>query len=113
MVLRVLKRIVFWSYGRTTWQYDVLCVLILCFVFLTPKSWFSESELAAAGTHQSGVITADRLLVGPEDLGPNPGSQDLERSVRKVTGRTGLKIKGWRPLRDEQGRVAAYEVEVE
>ncbi|HEV2861167.1 MAG TPA: hypothetical protein VGX48_09185 [Pyrinomonadaceae bacterium] len=56
---------------------------------------------------------ADRLLVGPEDLGPNPGPQDLERSVRKVTGRTGLKIKGWRPLRDEQGRVAAYEVEVE
>jgi hypothetical protein len=39
-VLNVLKRIVFWSYGRTTWQYDVLCLLILAFVFLTPKSWF-------------------------------------------------------------------------
>jgi hypothetical protein len=53
------------------------------------------------------------VLVGPEDLGPNPSPEDLERGVRKVTGRTGLKVKGWRPLRDEQGRVAAYEIDVE
>ena len=29
MLLNVFKRIVFWSYGRTTWQYDILCALIL------------------------------------------------------------------------------------
>ena len=112
-ILRIVKRIVFWSYGRTTWQYDVLCALILCFVFLTPKSWFSQSELRPAGRHQSGVVSAGRLLVGPEDVGPNPGPQDLERGVRKVTGRPQLKVKGWRALRDEQGRVAAYEVDIE
>ena len=113
MPLRVLKRIVFWSYGRTTWQYDVLCVLILCFVFLTPKSWFAQSELGDASRHQNGVFAADRLLVGASEMGPDPGPQDLEQGVRKVTGRTGLKVKGWRPLKDEQGRVAAYEIEIE
>jgi hypothetical protein len=113
MVLRVIKNIIFWSYGRTTWQYDVLCVLILCFVFLTPKSWFAGSELAAGSRHQNGVVAADRLLVSPREVGPNPGPQDLERGVRKITGRPNLKVKGWRALKDEQGRVAAYEVEIE
>ena len=113
MLWDVLKKVTLWSYGRTTWQYDVLCVLILCFVFLTPKSWFQQSELGAGGTHQSVVFAADHVLVGPDDLGPNPGPADLERGVRKVTGRTGLKVKGWRPLKDERGRVAAYEVDVE
>jgi len=113
MAWRVFKKIVFWSYGRTTWQYDVLCVLILCFVFLTPKSWFAQSELGEGARHQNVVFAADHVLVGTEDLGPNPGQADLERGVRKVTGRTGLKVKAFRPLRDEQGRVSAYEVDVE
>ena len=38
------KKIVFWNYPRTSWQWDVLCVLILVFIFLTPKSWFQNSE---------------------------------------------------------------------
>ncbi len=113
MAWRVFKKVIFWSYGRTTWQYDVLCVLILCFVFLTPKSWFANGELADGGRHQNGVFATGRLLVGASEMSPNPGPQDLEQGVRKVTGRTGLKVKGWRPLKDEQGRVAAYEVEVE
>ena len=29
MLWRVFKKIVFWSYGRTSWQYDILCALIL------------------------------------------------------------------------------------
>ena len=29
MLWRVFKKVILWSYGRTTWQYDVLCVLIL------------------------------------------------------------------------------------
>ena len=34
----------FWTYGRTTRQYDVLCGLILCFIFLTPPIMFNDSS---------------------------------------------------------------------
>jgi len=42
-LLAVLKSILLWSYERGTWQYDVLCLLILAFIFLTPSHWFNRS----------------------------------------------------------------------
>ncbi|MCS6886419.1 MAG: hypothetical protein RMM17_06620 [Acidobacteriota bacterium] len=37
-IWEVIKKIVLWSYDRGTWQYDLLAVLILAFIFLTPHS---------------------------------------------------------------------------
>ncbi len=42
-LLAALKNVLLWSYERGTWQYDVLCLLILAFIFLTPNSWFNRS----------------------------------------------------------------------
>lgn len=36
-----LKKILLWSYQRGSWQYDVLCILILAFIFLAPSEWFN------------------------------------------------------------------------
>jgi hypothetical protein len=38
----VMRRAVFWSYERGSWQYDIICVLILAFIFLTPTRWFHD-----------------------------------------------------------------------
>ena len=43
-----MKNITNWNYERASWQWDLLCVLIMCFIFLTPKSWFNRSEGPAA-----------------------------------------------------------------
>ncbi len=40
--LRAFGRVVFWTYARGTWQYDVLCALILAFIFLTPRDFFAN-----------------------------------------------------------------------
>jgi hypothetical protein len=40
--MRGLNKIVFWSYGRGTLQYDVLCALILAFIFATPRYIFQD-----------------------------------------------------------------------
>jgi hypothetical protein len=45
-VLVALKNVLLWSYERGTWQYDVLCLLILAFIFLTPSNWFTRSSTA-------------------------------------------------------------------
>jgi hypothetical protein len=37
-----IKRFVFWEYKRGSWQYDVIVIGILAFVFLTPRSWFKD-----------------------------------------------------------------------
>ena len=111
---RAFKRIIFWSYGRTTWQYDVLCVLILAFVFLTPKSWFERGKLACTPAHQNGLGAAQKLLIRVSGTPPaEPDAHDIERCARGITGRPGLRVKGWRDLRSTDGRTVGYEVDIE
>lgn len=110
---RIFKNIVFWSYGRTTWQYDVLCVLILAFVFLTPKSWFERGELRPSQLHHNVSLGAKKLLLPPETLGQNPGAEEISRGAQVATSRPGVRVKGWREIIDGDGRVVAYEVDIE
>ena len=112
-MLGVFKKILFWSYGRTSWQYDVLSVAILAFVFLTPPGWFQTGEPKAFSGHQNSVLTARRLLVTPENLPANPGTEDFERHFSRELKRSGVRVKGWQALRDAGGRIAAYEVDIE
>ena len=37
-----LKRLIFWDFPRGSWQYDIVVVLILAFIFLTPRSFFRD-----------------------------------------------------------------------
>ncbi len=37
-----VARSVFWSYERGTWQYDIIVLAILAFIFLTPRGWFQD-----------------------------------------------------------------------
>ncbi len=41
--LKSIGRVLFWRYARGSWQYDILCGLILVFIFATPKSVFDGS----------------------------------------------------------------------
>jgi hypothetical protein len=37
-----MKRFLLWSFERGSVQYDVICVVILAFIFLTPTSAFND-----------------------------------------------------------------------
>ena len=41
--LRAIARVVFWRFRRGSWQYDIMCGVILLFIFLTPRSVFDGS----------------------------------------------------------------------
>src|SRR5207244_7681584 len=62
-LLTTMRKAFFWKYARNTWQWDILCVLILIFIFLAPKGWFQSS-----GRHRvlAPHSPASTLLVGPE-----------------------------------------------
>ena len=113
MVASFLKKIVFWTYGRTTWQYDVLCALILAFIFLTPKSWFA-SELPRPMGHQIVPAASTLLLTWPAE-GPAapPDTQEVERRARQLAGRSDARVRAVRPVKDEAGTVIAYQVDIE
>ena len=115
MLWDVTKKVILWSYGRTTWQYDVLCVTILAFVFLTPKGWFERGELACAPAHQNGLGAAHKLLIRTTGAAPTaqPDAHELERCARKITGEPALRVMSWRALRSTDGRTVAFEVDTE
>ena len=115
MLWDVTKKVILWSYGRTTWQYDVLCVAILAFVFLTPKGWFERGELACSPAHQNGLKAAQKLLIRTTGAGTTaqPDAHELERCARKITGEPALRVRGWQELKSTDGRTVAFEVDTE
>ena len=47
--LRVLWNAFYWTYERATWQYDVMVVAILAFVWLTPPDWLGDPMAGGSG----------------------------------------------------------------
>ena len=37
-----LRRLILWDYQRGVWQYDVICAVIVAFIFLSPPRWFRD-----------------------------------------------------------------------
>jgi len=55
-----LKRLILWDYQRGSWQYDVMCGLVLLFM-LAPHKWFRDQpRLQYASQISDGVFWIDR-----------------------------------------------------
>jgi hypothetical protein len=59
----MLRDIILWKYERASWQWDVLCLLIMAFIFLTPKAWFDRKDRLAT---QSTKLTVKQPDVSRE-----------------------------------------------
>ena len=105
-----LKKIFFWNYARNTWQWDLLCVVILIFIFLTPKSWFSGGERAQKIEHPSRVVKT--LVIASELIGNEEDKGKIEQSVRALTGRTNFEVLEVRRIPDAEGRTRSFEVDI-
>jgi len=109
-LLSVLRKFFFWNYARNTWQWDVLCVVILIFIFLTPKSWFENSERRGAFEHQS--PTASTVLISPELIENAQDKGQVEQVVRTFTGRNEVQVLNIRKVVDKDGKARGYEVDI-
>jgi hypothetical protein len=47
--MRILWNAFFWTYERATWQYDVMVIAILAFVWLTPPGWLGDPMASGDG----------------------------------------------------------------
>jgi hypothetical protein len=109
-LLDILRKIFFWNYARNTWQWDVLCVVILIFIFGTPKSWFENSERGGRVSHQNPAATT--VLVGPELVDNVEDKGRLERVVRDLTRRPEAQVVKVRKVVDKDGKTRGYEVDI-
>jgi hypothetical protein len=125
---QMLTRTFFWCYERGTWQYDLAVIAILIFVLATPREWFHDQPQVGLPTAQEQVkllVLSDnghrqlyrvdsRVLVPPPEQTPalqNNLHNALQRSLPDLrNGR--FSITKIEPVRDEQGTVIAYEVEI-
>jgi len=102
-VSNITRKIVFWNYPRTSWQWDVLCVLILIFIFLTPKTWFANTAFQHSHTLHTVVI---------EVVGGKPDKTEAERRAKEVVGSPNGTISDTREVKDQTGKVLRYEVDI-
>jgi len=105
-----LKKIFFWNYARNTWQWDLLCVVILIFIFLTPKEWFTSGERAQSMVHQSPV--AKTVVLNPEVIVDERDKGHIEEQVKALTGRTEFEVVAVRRVVDSNGRTRSFEVDI-
>lgn len=109
-MLAVLRKLFFWNYARNTWQWDVLCVVILIFIFLTPKSWFENGERQALSTHQNPIATT--VVVGAELIENAEDRGQVERAIRTLTNRPQAQVLNVRSVQGSDGKTRAYEVDI-
>ncbi|HSE32226.1 MAG TPA: hypothetical protein VLA93_11690 [Pyrinomonadaceae bacterium] len=111
VLLTTLKKIFFWNYARNTWQWDLLCVVCLVFIFLTPKTWFENGERRGAGAHQNAVPTT--VVLVPEVVVNESDTAKIEQQVRLVTGRNDAKVLKVRKVVADDGRTIGFEVDIQ
>lgn len=109
-IKRLIRNSFLWTYARNTWQWDVLCVLILIFIFLTPKSWFANGERRQSARHQNDTVSTVRL--GAEAVDYEKDRSQLEQRVRTLSGRPDAQIIEVRTRQDGSGKIIGYEVDI-
>ena len=72
----LFKKFILWSYSRETSVYVIFCLLIVAFIFLTPKEWFNRTDSFATRT--------SRLIVKQSDFSSEKAV--LEQRVRDLSG---------------------------
>lgn len=111
-----IYRAFFWTYERGTWQYDIMVIAILAFIFLTPRAWFHDKPFVSAESNDVVLLQNDSsqkvyqlraALVDPKT------DASLEQEVRRVLrGYTGKPVQITKIERalDSTGQVISYEV---
>jgi hypothetical protein len=129
---RGLVRIVFWSYERGTWPYDIAVAVIIIFVLLSPRSWFNDRPevvmMPAAAppmVEMRGADPADgtetyrvdaRLIAssGPATSNLQQKLHDaLRKNAKHLPSGSDFDIVRVAPVRGVNGEIAYYDVGIQ
>lgn len=111
-LLRFWFNLLFWSFGRGTWQYDLLCGSIIAFMFLAPThAFFSGVEKNPDDPSQRIVglrkVTSDSYLLLILDRRNRHADEELEKRWTEFDRKTGHRF-AKRAFYDENDRKLGY-----
>lgn len=123
---QILSKTFFWAYERGTWQYDAAVILILVFVLATPRGWFRDQPQVGMPANAPGQVvllndngTTRTYQVDARALAPPAQTPALESELHTALQKAlpdlshkRFTIVNIEPVRDEQGSVTAFRVEV-
>jgi len=119
----VIRKAIFWSYERGSWQYDIICLIILAFIFLTPTRWFHDRPRLQLSDlrHVQGIVEVshtDRLWVYQLDarLVESRGEVAAREAFHQLLLqriKPPFTIKSIKPITGAGGVILGYTVEVE
>lgn len=119
----VCVRSVFWTYKRGSWQYDIILLVILAFIFLTPRSWYTPQPpppvtgfLKNQGIVEVGRIEGNWSYFIDARLVKSRPNQTPEEAVRDILSerlKRPLTVKSVDEIQDKKGAVLGYTVVVQ
>ncbi len=123
---QILSKTFFWAYERGTWQYDAAVILILVFVLATPRGWFHDEPQMGLPANAPGQVLllneqgeSKTYRVDARILAPPQQTPALENELHNALQKALPELRNKRftiakidPVRDEQGTVIAYHVEI-
>ena len=99
--MNLFKKFILWEYSRETSVYVIFCLLIVAFIFLTPKEWFERRDRLATQT--------SRIIVQASDFSPEKNI--LQQRVRDISGNPEAIVVDWREKKNNRGETI-YEVDI-
>ena len=98
--MSLFKKFILWEYSRETSIYVIFCLMIVAFIFLTPKEWFERRDRLATQT--------SRVIVQATDFSPEKNI--LQQRVRDISGNPEAVVVDWREKKNNRGETV-YEVD--
>jgi hypothetical protein len=121
-VKRAVTRSVFWAYERGTWQYDLIVLAILAFIFLSPRSWFQDRPTLQLTDlrHRQGFVELGhgqdgwRYLVDARlvEAQASQGPDDALREILRLRLKRPFTVKSVDPIYGRDNVILGYTVVV-
>lgn len=96
----ILKKTFLWGYERGSWQYDILCGLILAFIFFGPNQIF----------HSADGVNSAPLVIGREEVGelaPERAEPVISDYISAKFNRK-VKVTKIEPMYNAEGNLTGY-----
>jgi hypothetical protein len=130
-VWQAFVRTLFWSYERGSWPYDLVVIVIILFVLVTPAKWFHDRPQAGASANskvqfrsqdlatQTHTYRLDASLLAPEKRA-SKATPELERESHDILARTvddlrdeSFQVVRIDPIRAGDGSIQSYDVSID
>lgn len=105
-----LQRFILWDYPRGSWQYDLVVVLIVAFIFLTPREIFRDQPKASNVVLLPSEGDGEVFFLEPKTLSGQTEPQAFATAAQMLSKKNGKNLELYRltPIFDTEKEIKGY-----